>query len=208
VGGQKNSAYFLWERFKNGDNDAFYSIYDQYFDSLYSYGLYFTSDKDLIKDCIHDLFLDLYKYRKRLSKTDNILFYLLRSLRRLIHKEISRGNALLTDEAIILQYDTPIMPLEDEIITEEIQKEYFKVLTEAMKGLSKRQQEALSLKFQHNLTYSEIADTLDISVESARTIIYRALKELRKSLKENKKFGSLLLFLFLRKSSFPLKTDI
>ncbi|MCE4563469.1 sigma-70 family RNA polymerase sigma factor [Maribellus sp. CM-23] len=192
--GQTNSAYFLWERFKNGDNDAFYSIYDQYFDSLYNYGLHFTPDENLIKDCIHDLFLDLYKYRKRLSKTDNILYYLLRSLRRLIHKELTKRNMLLTDEQLMFQNDTPVMAIEDVIIADEIQKEHFKALTDVMKSLSKRQQEGLSLKFEHNLSYTEIATTLDISVESARTIIYRALKDLRKALKKNQTFNSLLLF--------------
>ena len=190
-----NKEYFLWKRFKNGDNEAFYSIYNQFFDALYDYGIHFSRDKDLVKDCIHDLFLDLHKYREGLSETDNILFYLLRSLRRLIYKEQAKRGVLLSDEQILFQNDIPVMSFEDNIIACEIKNEHYKALTEVMKGLSDRQREGLSLKFQHNLNYAEIADILDISVESARTCIYRALKELRKSIKKKGLHRSLTLFL-------------
>ncbi|WP_372653043.1 RNA polymerase sigma factor [Draconibacterium sp.] len=195
---KENPSYFLWERFKNGDDDAFYRIYDQYFNELYSYALNFSKDQDFIKDCIHDLFLNLYKYRKTLSSTDNIQYYLLRSLRRLLHKEGTKKNTLLHDEQLLHLNDTPVISLEDEIIADETKKENFKALADVMKKLTKKQQEALSLKFEHNLSYPQIADTLNISVESARTMIYRTLKELRKAIKKGKTSNSILLFFMLR----------
>lgn len=195
---KENPSYFLWERFKNGDDDAFYRIYDQYFNELYSYALNFSKDQDIIKDCIHDLFLNLYKYRKTLSSTDNIQYYLLRSLRRLLHKEGTKRNTLLHDEQLLHLNDTPVVSLEDEIIADETKKENFKALADVMKKLTKKQREALSLKFEHNLSYPQIADTLNISVESARTMIYRTLKELRKAIKKGKTSNSILLFFMLR----------
>ncbi|WP_167618801.1 RNA polymerase sigma factor [Maribellus sediminis] len=195
---KENPSYFLWERFKNGDDDAFYRIYNQYFNELYSYALNFSKDQDFIKDCIHDLFLNLYKYRKTLSSTDNIQYYLLRSLRRLLHKEGTKRNTLLHDEQLLHLNDTPVVSLEDEIIADETKKENFKALAEVMKKLTNKQREALSLKFEHNLSYPQIADTLNISVESARTMIYRTLKELRKAIKKGKTSNSILLFFMLR----------
>jgi RNA polymerase sigma factor (sigma-70 family) len=189
--------YFLWERFKKGDNKAFFSIYDQFFDTLFNYGLHFSRDKDLIKDCIHDLFLDLYKYREKLSEIDNIRFYLLRSLRRLIHKEKSRKISALRGEQILMQNDIPQMAFEDNLIAIETESENNRVLGEVMKVLSDRQREGLLLKFEQNLSYKEIAYILGISVESARTSVYRALKDLRKALKK-KGFSMQVLFIFLR----------
>ncbi|WP_394706728.1 hypothetical protein [uncultured Draconibacterium sp.] len=43
-----------------------------------------------------------------------------------------------------------------------------------------------------------MANTLNISVESARTMIYRTLKELRKGIKKGKTSNSILLFFMLR----------
>lgn len=179
-----NKDYLLWERFKKDDNKAFFSLYDQYFDALYIYGMHFSRDKELIKDCIHDLFLDLYKYRKHLTETDNIRFYLSRSLRRLIYKEQAQKFSVLSDEQILFQNDIPVIAFEDNIIASETKNEDYKLLSEVMKGLSDRQREGISLKFEQNLTYKEIAGILGISVESARTCIYRALKNLRQAIRE------------------------
>ncbi len=180
-----NSDYFLWERFKKGDKSAFFQLYDRFFDALYNYGFHFCRDKCLIEDCIHDLFLDLHKYRERLGETENIRFYLLRSLRRLISKAQANKNLLLTDEQLLLQNDIPVMSFENTMIALETENEDHRILAMAMKELSDRQREGLSLKFEQNLSYKEIAGILGISVESARTSIYRALKELRKALKSH-----------------------
>ena len=179
-----STDYFLWERFKKSDDKAFLSIYEQYFDLLYNYGLHFSHDKFLIEDSIHDLFLDLYKYRKRLSETDNIRFYLLRSFRRLIYKKQFKKNTIALNEKLILQNDIPFKSHEDSMIASEMKSENHHILTEVMKSLSDRQREGLTLKFEQNFSYSEIAEILGISVESARTSVYRALKDLRKALKK------------------------
>jgi len=187
--------YLLWERFKKGDTKAFFSLYDRFFDTLFNYGLHFSRDKDLIKDCIHDLFLDLYKYRENLSETDNVRFYLLRSLRRLIFKENARKFIVLPDEQILLHNDISEMTFEENLVATETKDENYRALAEVMKELSDKQREGLALKFEQNLSYKEIAGILDISVESARTNIYRALKALRKALRE--KGISISLFLLV-----------
>jgi len=68
-----------------------------------------------------------------------------------------------------------------------------------MKSLSNRQREGLSLKFEHNCSYAEIAEIMGVTIESARTIIYRALKELRKCF-EHKIITIQLLFSFFQRS--------
>ena len=194
-GGKRDSV--LWNRFIEGDDKAFFSIYDQYFDTLYNYGIRFSKDKDLIKDCIHDLFLDLYKYRTRLSETDSIHYYLFRSLRRLIYKEHNKKESLLCDNVVLLQNDIPVIAFEETLIASETKDENYKILAEAMKVLSDRQCEGLSLKFEQNFSYKEIADILGISVESTRTCIYRALKDLRKALQKQGISTSILFLLFV-----------
>jgi len=185
----------LWRRFKEGDDNAFYRLYDQFADNLYKYGSHFSKDKDFIKDCIHDLYFDLYKYRKNLSETDSIQFYLYRSLRRIIHKEQVRVFPLIYNEMINYQDDSLVFSYEDDLITSEMEEEDYKSLHDAMKTLSNRQREGLSLKFEHNRSYPEIAKIMDISIESTRTIIYRAIKELRKRMETKVHSIQLLFFL-------------
>ena len=190
-----NEDINLWQRFKEGNDQALYLLYDLYADNLYRYASHFSKDKDFIKDCIHDLFLDLYKYRKKLSDTDNVKFYLFRSLRRIIHKEQLKVIPIVYNEMIIDPEDTLVFSHEDYLISVETEIEDYKVLHDAMKTLSNRQREGLSLKFEHNHTYPDIAEIMGISIESARTIIYRALKDLRQCIENNRLSIQLLFFL-------------
>ena len=56
-----------WNRFIAGDDDAYASLYEEYVQDLYQYGLCFTSDTELVKDCIQDLFVYLYANRSHLD---------------------------------------------------------------------------------------------------------------------------------------------
>jgi len=199
MGKELNKDYYLWKNFKEGNDDSFYKLYDEYSDMLYCYGMHFSKDKESIKDCIHDLFIDLYKYRDKLSLTDNIQFYLVRSLRRKIHQARIKSISLIYESVIISPEDKQEPTFEDKIIDSEIEDENNCLLRKALNTLTDRQREALSLKFEQNLTYPEIAEMLEISVESVRTSIYRALKILRKSI-ENDKISIQLLFFLSRQS--------
>lgn len=200
-----NKDYFLWKRFKGGDDIAFYQLYDEHIDSLYRFGMQFSRDNDFVKDCIHDLFLDLYKYKDRLSDTDSIKFYLFRSLRRKMHKQQSKSSFLSQEMEEESDLINQIPAFEETLIKSEIQQENSELLIQAVNQLTQQQQRALFLKFEQNLTYAEIAFIFDISVESARTNIYRTLKILREKILATK--TSLNLLVLLSKSTFKLRLN-
>lgn len=189
----RNKDYFLWKRFKDGDDEAFYWLYDQNIDALYSFGTRISKDTEFVKDCIHDLFLDLYKYRHQLSDTDSIRFYLFRSLRRKIHKRGKRLLSIMYNDDMTATREQVVPGAEKSIVEQETKDENHMILGKAMEKLTQHQKEALFLKFDQNLSYPEIADLLGISVESVRTNIYRALKTLRECIqKENPSFYLIL----------------
>ena len=64
----------LWDSFKAGDDRAFSQIYETYADLLFSYGMRFTSNREIVRDTLQELFIKLYKNRKNLSTTDHIKF--------------------------------------------------------------------------------------------------------------------------------------
>ena len=71
-----------WQQFLLGDHDAFSWLYNEYVQMLFRYGLRFTSDSELIKDCIQELFVTIYKNRKRLGTPPvNVKVYIFVSLR-------------------------------------------------------------------------------------------------------------------------------
>ncbi|HEY0274097.1 MAG TPA: sigma factor, partial [Chitinophaga sp.] len=61
------SGISLWERFQQGDREAFALLYRQHVDDLYHYGMHFCTDGERVKDCLQDLFQDLWQSREHLS---------------------------------------------------------------------------------------------------------------------------------------------
>jgi RNA polymerase sigma factor (sigma-70 family) len=140
-----DTDYLLWKGIKAGETKVFHELYVQYSDILYSFGFIYSKEEELIKDCIHDLFVDLYKYHKKLSDSNNIRNYLFKSLKR---KILSNKNGKLS-----LVYIANVTEINEDKLSSfnvddsEEQKENFKKILKAMEKLSERQQEALNLRF-------------------------------------------------------------
>lgn len=174
----------IWNKLRSGDEKALGNLYDLYIDILFSYGKQITNDRNHVKDAIHDLFLDLYKYRKNLSETSNVKFYLLRSLKNKIIKKndkkvISLERNIIEERKINTDYSESI---EDDIIKKEMSKERALKVANALSLLSKTQRKAMALRFTQGKNYEEIAEIMGVTVQTSRTLIYRAIKELRKNL--------------------------
>lgn len=174
----------IWKKLITGDKLALGELYDRYVNILFSYGMYHSKDRSYIMDCIHDLFVDLYKYRKTLSMTDNVKYYLFKSLKRKINKKYNKKNATISLDDFQFETDTiqkkHTNSCEKAIINKENTSEINAKLAEALKTLTKKQRKIIFLRFNQERTYEEISEIMGISVQTARTSIYRAIKALKK----------------------------
>lgn len=57
----------LWLQFKNGDRDAFAALYQKFIIPLIAYGTRLCPDRELLKDQIQELFVELWNSRENLS---------------------------------------------------------------------------------------------------------------------------------------------
>jgi len=187
-----NSDFLLWRRLKTGDIKAFNELYNRYADILFSFGQIYSRDKETIKDCIHDLFFELYKYRKNLSDTNNIKNYLFLSFRRKIQASKSNKITLVYSENIIETDNKKFISFPD-IFNED---EKLEKLKEEINKLPDRQKEAIILRFHSELSYNDIAELMDISIESVRKNIYRSVKTLRTKLAPESEKKSIILLLY------------
>lgn len=171
----------LWQKLKQGNVDALGFLYDHFIDELVSYGSVFSQDRQLIMDAIHDLFLNLYKYRNNLADTDNVSYYLCRSLKNQILKTPKSNVFCLPNNWFPKHPDIRLSVAsheEDLIATEFLDERTFQ-LSEALGFLSHKQQQGIFLRFTEDRQYEEIAEIMNVSVQTSRTIIYRAIKVLR-----------------------------
>lgn len=174
-------AISLWKELQLGNKEPLGGLYDLFADDLYAYGTQFTSDKSCIMDAIHDLFLDLYKYRKNLAATDNVKFYLLRSLKNKLVKK-KKSKVISLEDHNLREVKNSSLSREEEIVQKEHVQARSQRLTYAISKLSDIQKKGLFLRYTQENSYEDVANIMGISVESTRTSIYRAIKSLRSKL--------------------------
>jgi RNA polymerase sigma-70 factor (ECF subfamily) len=169
----------LWESFLSGDRQAFSEIYNRHYGDLFAYGMKILDNREVVKDCIHDLFVKIYTHRNNLSTTVNISFYLLRSLRNIIQNTL-RDSISYKDLS-----DVPFSPVEDDDLTDDFfslsdadRANQLKLL-EILKTLSDRQREIIHLRFAEELSLEEIAGILHINYQSVKNLLNRTLSKLR-----------------------------
>jgi RNA polymerase sigma factor (sigma-70 family) len=173
----------VWKEFKNGSKEAFFRIYINYVNVLYNYGRKIINEKDLVEDCIQDLFLEIWESREKLSDTNSIKYYLLKALRIKIFKELNKRNKYLDKNALPENYDFNIVfSFEVELINEELSVEQKEKLSKVLEKLSQRQKEAVFLRYFDDLEYDEIASVMAINYQSVHNLIHRAIKILRENL--------------------------
>lgn len=177
---QENSKDWtaIWTRFKEGDLNAFQVIYDGYLPKLYAYGAKLAPGFELLDDCIQELFLELYTHRKNLKTPDNLEFYLLKSIRRIIFHKIKKENRFINLEENLTK--SFLFELEmDNYEDENFQQEKIEVVKKALAELNTSQREILYLKFYNNLSYIEIGELLGVRPDSAKKQVYRIVDRLR-----------------------------
>jgi RNA polymerase sigma factor (sigma-70 family) len=186
----------IWLDFRTGVDEAYTYIYKKYAPALYNYGRHLNKDKQLVKDCLHDLFVYLYQHRNTLGDTTSIKYYLFKSLKRRISLAIAPNVNFRQAEQLSENYDFEIIQSPELLlIAEQISSSQYEELRNAVNGLPTRQREVIYLLFYHNLSHQEIASIMSIEIRTVYNQVYKALEVLRKQLRQNRVFRLLLLLL-------------
>lgn len=167
----------LWEQLKQGNQEALRKIYDHHIEDLLQYGQRFCRDRETVEDCIHDLYLYIWKNREGLSSTDSILRYLMVALRRRIIQQLKNRTGELDEKSLGFTCD---LSIEEQWIQDEKDRESQHSLQEAFSHLSDRQKEAIYLKYYQKLSYESICEVMELNYQSARNLVFNGIQALRK----------------------------
>lgn len=170
----------LWSAFQHGDQEAFASIYQKYIDELLSYGYRVTSDRQLIRDSIQDLFLNIWQRREHLATTDSIKFYLFRSLRNRIVRNLEKyPERLHADIGLVADLAGERSDFDGGMLSDEGPADSFEKLAEALNRLSPRQREVIQLRYLHGFSLEEVSEMMHMNNQSVRNLLHRAITHLR-----------------------------
>ena len=179
---QISSDSDLWKSFKSGNNSAFITIYQRFFDVLFSYGIRIKDDEELVKDSIQEVFLDLKKNCQTLGNTDSIKFYLFKCLKRRIFKELKAWEN--TKQVLDTEHSFEIVfSHEQTLIKRQIDQEKSQLINEAISKLSPRKREIIYYIFYEGMSYQQASELMELhDSKSARDLMYKALRSLRESI--------------------------
>jgi len=154
-------------------------LYDKNIDNLFAFGSRFTSDRELIKDCIHDVFVKFFTKGELLQEVENIESYLYTSLRNRINDEFRRTVRICDNEI----NDSNMRPLVDAEDYNYEQMEHQTALTMGIERcfdkLSPRQRQIINLYYVEQRKYDDICRIMGINYQSVRNLMHRSISRLR-----------------------------
>ena len=193
---KKEEDFALWNQFLEGDEKAYLYIYKLYAQDMYSYGMLFTTNSELVKDCLHDVFIKIHRNRKKLSQVDNIRLYLLKAMKNYLFDVFDKKKELFHNDTIepVL---SPEYTIEDKIIRQEELHYQSRKIRQMLESLTPRQKEVLYYRYMKNLTYDEIGEIMQMNYQSILNLIQRSIKKLRETFAESKVYLSIIIQLIL-----------
>lgn len=179
-----NSVEQHWDNFSKRDDSASFSvIYNHHIDELYAYGVSMGFERESCKDAIQDVFVKLYMSRKSLTDVANITAYIFRSFKnRLIDMtRTQRGSDSLENMEDTFKLEVTVL---DDIIDSETTAAVKGKVNRLLSHITANQREAVYLRYAVGLPHKQIAEIMNINEESARKLLYRAMKKLREKASE------------------------
>jgi len=176
-----------WEnRIKNsirqGRMDSFSQMYERFFSPLCLFAYRYTGRKDIAEEIVQEVFLKLWREREVIEIHSNLRSYLFTSVRNgalnyikhlMIEKEFNAKA--------VIEYQKKINYLE---VSQEdgssilIALEYEKLLIDAIEKLPPRCRKIFEMSRKEEMKHSEIAQKLNISVNTVQKQISIAIEKL------------------------------
>ena len=151
-------------------------FYDHYCQQLFTYALSITRRHDLSEDAIHNAFSKLLTIKE---SPQNLKVYVFRSVRNsaidLVRKEKHQGEPL---EPLVFS-DSPNPRETSEMV------EFKKMVKNALINLSEEERETIVLHLYADLTFREIAEMREISMNTIMSWYRRGMEKLRKELEKS-----------------------
>ncbi len=168
------------ERIKRGDSEVFQYLYDTYYYQLFCIAKQYVSDSFTAETVVSDVFFTIWEKRDTIEIHTSLIAYLVRCVRNnsinLLHKnyvnrEVNIDNIESSSPLCFLSDDYPLGQLIEKELSSKIQTE--------IDALPDETRDVFLLSRIEELKYDEIAERLNISINTVKYHIKQALKILR-----------------------------
>ncbi|MEQ9286127.1 MAG: sigma-70 family RNA polymerase sigma factor [Cyclobacteriaceae bacterium] len=160
------------------EESDFKEIYDLFFFRLIAYARIITKSEDLARDAVADVFLNLWNTRNQIA-ISNIDSYLLTSTKNQCYKILSKEKKSNDrEEPFLYMEDRDFYTPEALLLT----KETLEVIRNSIENLPSHARLVFKMVKEDGFTYEQVAGELQISKNTVRNHLYRAVNQIRSDL--------------------------
>lgn len=159
------------QKLKEGDEECFRHIYDQYQRRLYGIAFKYLKSKQMAEDAVHDVFIKLWNHRRELDENGSLKGFLFTSVKNHVLNMIRDRNR---DVKKNQKYAT-LKPVKKNNTEAKITLEnYQRVFEAGLEELPKGKRKIFNMKMERDVSNKDIAQELDISVNTVKSQYYKA----------------------------------
>jgi RNA polymerase sigma-70 factor (ECF subfamily) len=174
-----------------GDVAAFEAMVRAYGPRLARFAVGLLGSREDAEDIAQDVLWRVWEGRGAWRPTVSLRAYLFTAVRNRALNLLQRGRIRARYQAAMqhrAQHDAELQEIANPAAALEEEEERVAVTTalrRAFAGLTERQQSAVRLRYEHGLTFPEVAAALAVSLSAAEKIVARAIRALRAGMREN-----------------------
>lgn len=166
---------------QQGDRQAFTRVYNKYHKMLYGLAFRYLKDEELAKDAVQQTFTKLWEKHKTIGIEVSLRNYLYTITRNHILNQIRKNQVEIAyhyqeQQGSELSFEDTFQNMDDD--------ETLQAFRDAIQKLPERKREICLLKIREQLTHSEIAELLNISLSTVKIDFIQSKELLRRQLKK------------------------
>jgi len=159
----------LIQRAARGDRQAFTSLFEHYFQSVYNYALSLSNDPATAEDLTQEAFIRAHTNLPRFKPPWNFRSWIFRMTRNLF-LDLIRGQHNMDSFDDVSPVPAPGPSPESRVMASESTRR----VRRALERLSVKNKEVLVLREVHGLSYAEIAEVLETTQPYVKTLLARS----------------------------------
>ena len=177
----QDEAQALVKALKEGNQLAFSIVYKMYAAQTFSLAFKYLLNKELAEDAVQNLFLKLWLKKEEIDETKPINRYLFTMLKNDLLNTLrdSKKNIYLLEDCLSM-----VLELEDDSQNENLKQEQMNIIQQALEQLSPQRRKVFEMKVSGKYSNQEIADKLNLSINTIKFQYSQSLKQIRSTVGE------------------------
>jgi RNA polymerase sigma-70 factor (ECF subfamily) len=177
----QDEAQALVKALKGGNQLAFSIVYKTYAAQTFSLAFKYLLNKELAEDAVQNLFLKLWLKKEEIDETKPINRYLFTMLKNDLLNTLrdSKKNIYLLEDCLSM-----VLELEDDSQNENLKQEQMNIIQQALEQLSPQRRKVFEMKVSGKYSNQEIADKLNLSINTIKFQYSQSLKQIRSTVGE------------------------